>query len=76
MGKEKAKKQEQYGARLKFKDGIDVEIGEQLENTRSKLIFLADCVADSNLELSEEGMSGLYWTLYDLAQDIEKAISA
>lgn len=69
MGK---KAEEKKATRFK---GVEAETGDLLENAKSKLIFLADCVSSGSFELTDEGRDGFYWTLRDIAQDIENAIS-
>jgi len=69
MGKKKAQ-----GQATRFR-GVEVETGDLLQNAKNKLIFLADCVSSGSFELTDEGRDGFYWTLHDIAQDIENAIS-
>lgn len=72
MCKKKAEGQEQKATRGR---GVEVETGDLLQNAKNKLIFLADCVSSGSFELTDEGRDGFYWTLHDIAQDIESAIS-
>ncbi len=73
MGKKREEKEQEKRA-TRFK-GVEVGTGDLLENVRSKLIFLADCVSSGSFELTDDGRDGLYWTLHDIAKDIENAIS-
>lgn len=72
MGKKKAEEQGSRGGRFK---GVEMEAGDRIENNINKILFLADCFASGEIEMTEQGRDGCYWILHDIALDLRDAIT-